>query len=63
VHVNGAFHSDFGDGVPERLRRRLPQLRLVVISILPIDNLDSLAPTAGDRDRADYLVYTLAPPR
>jgi uncharacterized iron-regulated protein len=63
VHVNGAFHSDFGDGVPERVRRRLTQARLVVISILPVDSLDGLAPTADERERADYIVYTLAPPR
>jgi uncharacterized iron-regulated protein len=61
VHVNGAFHSDFGDGVAERLRRRLPQARLAVISILPVEDLDVVAPTADDRKRADYLVYTLAP--
>jgi uncharacterized iron-regulated protein len=61
VHVNGAFHSDFGDGVPERVRRRLPQVRLAVISILPVDDLDVVAPTAEDRKRADYLVFTLAP--
>ena len=63
VHVNGAFHSDFGDGVPEQVQRRLPQARLVVISILPVDDLDAVAPTADDRKRADYLVYTLAPSR
>jgi uncharacterized iron-regulated protein len=63
VHVNGAFHSDFGDGVPERVRRRLPQLRLAVLSMLPVDDLDAVAPAADDRKRADYLVYTLAPPR
>lgn len=61
VHVNGAFHSDFGDGVPDRVRRRLPQARLAVISILPVDDLDAVAPTADDRKRADYVVYTLAP--
>jgi uncharacterized iron-regulated protein len=63
VHVNGSFHSDFGDGVPERVRRRLPQARLAVISILPVDDLDAVAPAADDRKRADYLVYTLATPR
>ena len=63
VHVNGAFHSDFGDGVPERVRRRQPQARLAVIAILPVDDLDAVAPTTDDRKRADYLVYTLSRPK
>lgn len=61
VHVNGAFHSDFGDGAAERVRRRAPNARVAVISILPVENLDSLKPSKKDRKRADYLVYTLKP--
>jgi hypothetical protein len=61
VHVNGSFHSDFGDGAAERVRRRLPRARVLVVSILPVENLDALKPTKEDRKRADYLVYTLRP--
>jgi uncharacterized iron-regulated protein len=61
VHFTGAFHSDFGAGVVERVRRRLPSKRVVVISVLPVDNLDTLAPRGDDLKRADYLVYTLKP--
>lgn len=63
VHVNGSFHSDFGDGAAERVRRRLPRARVLVVSILPVENLDTLKPTKQDRKRADYLVYTLGPSR
>ena len=59
VHVNGAFHSDFGDGAAERVRRRLPRAHVVVVSILPVANLDTLEPTKQDRKRADYLVFTV----
>lgn len=58
VHYNGAFHSDFGLGTAERVRRRLPGKRVVVISMLPVENLDRLEPAGEDLQRADYLVYT-----
>jgi uncharacterized iron-regulated protein len=61
VHFTGAFHSDFGAGVVERVRRRLPSKRVVVISVLPVDNLDTLAPQGDDLKRADFLVYTIKP--
>jgi hypothetical protein len=59
VHFNGAFHSDFGSGTVERLRRRLGDRRVAVISILPVKDLDAISPTADDLKRADYLVYTV----
>jgi uncharacterized iron-regulated protein len=58
IHFNGAFHSDFGLGTAERARRRLPGKRLVVISVLPVDNLEASTPDAKEKTRADYLVYT-----
>ena len=62
LHYNGAFHSDFALGAAERARRRLPGSRVAVVSVLPVASLDGLDPSAEDRTRADYLVYTLAPP-
>lgn len=61
VHFNGAFHTDFHAGVAPRVERRLDGARVVVVSILPVDDLDRLDPTKEDRKRADYLVYTLKP--
>ena len=58
VHFNGAFHSDFGGGVAERVRRRLPGRRVAVVTMLPVTDLDAVAPAAEDLKRADYLVYT-----
>ncbi|MGH9314860.1 MAG: ChaN family lipoprotein [Vicinamibacterales bacterium] len=60
VHFNGAFHTDFGDGAAERVTRRVPHARVVVLSILPVENLDALKPSKQDRKRADYLVFTLS---
>lgn len=57
VHYNGAFHSDFGLGTAERVRRRMPGKRIVVISMLPVSDLDTLTPEGEDLQRADYLVY------
>ena len=58
VHYNGAFHSDFGLGTAERVRRRDPARRVVVISMLPVADLDTLTPSGEDLKRADYLVFT-----
>jgi uncharacterized iron-regulated protein len=58
VHVTGAFHSDFGAGTAERTRRRLAGKRVVVVSIIPIADLDTVVPTAEDLKRAEFLVYS-----
>ena len=59
VHVNGAFHSDFGEGTAESARRRMPGRRIAVVSMIPVDNLDTTRPDDDDFKRADYLVYTI----
>jgi uncharacterized iron-regulated protein len=59
VHINGAFHSDFHEGTAARAMRRLPGKHVVVVSMLPVQDLDTLAPDATERARADYLVYTI----
>ena len=59
IHFNGAFHSDFGEGAAERARRRLPGKRVIVVSVLPVTDLDAIAPDAKERTRAEYVVYTV----
>ena len=60
VHVNGSFHSDFGLGAAERVKRRLPAARIAVVTALPVPD-----PTAADpvpvRGQGDYLVFTRRP--
>jgi uncharacterized iron-regulated protein len=58
VHVTGAFHADYRLGTAERVVRRMPDARVVVVTIVPTDDLDDLAP-AEDLPKADYVVYTL----
>ncbi len=60
VHINGAFHSDYGEGAAGSARRRLPGKRIVVVSILPVADLDAVHPGRGERKRARYLVYTVS---
>jgi uncharacterized iron-regulated protein len=59
VHVTGAFHSDFGAGTGERVRRRLLGRRVAIVSLVPIESLDDITPAGDDLKRADYLVYTI----
>ena len=61
VHVNGAFHSDFRQGTAESARRRMPGRRIAVVSMLPVADLDTVAPDDEDIKRADYLVFTVKP--
>jgi len=61
VHVNGAFHSDFHYGTASRVQRRLPGKRIAVVTVMPVENIDTASPDATERRRGDYLVYTPAP--
>jgi uncharacterized iron-regulated protein len=59
VSVNGAFQTAFGQGVVERTRRRLPDSRLLVITIVPVENLDAATADTGEPGRADWVIYVL----
>jgi hypothetical protein len=61
VHYNGSFHSDFRLGTAERALRRAGGASMLVVTALPVPNLDGLSPGKEDRKRADYLLYVLAP--
>ncbi len=61
VHLNGAFHSDYTLGTAMRVERRMPDAKVVVISAIPVANLDGIKPSKDDRKKGDWLLYTLAP--
>lgn len=57
VHYDGAFHSDFRSGTVSRVTRRAPNLRVVVVTAVPV--LDPATATLTDhKDRADFIVFT-----
>ena len=59
VHYNGAFHSDYRLGTAARVKRRLPNARIAVVSVIPVKSLDDLAPTDDQRARGDFVVFTI----
>ena len=69
VHYDGAFHSDYRQGTVSRVQRRAPNLKLAVITAVPV--LDPVAATLADHaGRADFIIFTKrippkppAPPR
>jgi hypothetical protein len=62
IHANGAFHSDYRLGTVERVRRRAPRARIVVVTFAPVADLDA-ANGREKRTMGDYVVFTLAPRR
>ncbi len=58
VHFNGAFHSDYRLGAAVRTGRRLPKSNIKVVTVVPVDNLDTLKPDEHSR-RGDFTVFTL----
>lgn len=62
VHWNGRFHSDFGLGTVERLRRRVPGLNIAVVSMIETDDLDR--DLVGDEiDQGHYVIMVPPEPR
>ena len=55
VHLVGQFHSDFEGGLVQQLRLRLPDARILVVS-MQSSEADTLP--EEDFDRADFVVYT-----
>jgi uncharacterized iron-regulated protein len=62
VHFNGAFHSDYRLGTASRVIRRLPKSKLKVVSIVPLDDLDTIK-VDEYRKRGDYILFTLKAPK
>ncbi len=61
LHLNGQFHSDYGDGIPRRVLWRRPLTRIVIVSVVPVADPKKAAPPT-DKALADYVVRVPAPP-
>jgi len=61
LHLNGQFHSDYGDGIPRRVLWRRPLTQIVIVSVVPLADPKKAAPPA-DKSLADYIVLVPAPP-
>lgn len=61
LHVDGAFHSDFGLGTAARVSRRDPGARTVVLTAIPVDDPATASP-AEHAERADFVIVTRKPP-
>jgi uncharacterized iron-regulated protein len=57
VHYDGAFHSDYRQGTVDRVRRRAPDLRLTVVTAVPVTE-QSTAMLAEHAGRADFIIFT-----
>lgn len=62
IHANGSFHSDYRYGTAERVKWRLPNARIAVVSFVPVEDLDTVDGKAR-RKLGDYVVFTLATPK
>jgi len=60
LHINGQFHSDYGDGIPRRVLWRRPLARVIIVSIVPVADVKK-APRVADRELADYVVSAPVP--
>lgn len=61
LHVDGAFHSDYGLGTAARVVRRRPAVRTAVLTAIPVDTL-ATASAASFTERGDYVLLVRKPP-
>ena len=60
IQYNGDFHSDFGLGTAERVRRGLPHDKVLIISAIPVPALERIDADPF-RKQGDWLLFTLGP--
>ncbi|MEZ5963019.1 MAG: ChaN family lipoprotein [Planctomycetota bacterium] len=58
LHVNGGFHTAYGDGTASQLKRRKPGAAMATLQIAPVADLAAATFDAAEAD-ADYTVLAL----
>ena len=61
LHVDGAFHSDYGLGTAARVARRRPGVARTILTAIPVESLAAAKPDS-DAARADFVIVTRKPP-
>jgi uncharacterized iron-regulated protein len=56
IHYNGAYHSDYSEGIVWHLKKYNPELKILVLSISEVDDLNN--PAKEDLDKGDYTILT-----
>lgn len=62
VQVNGAMHSDSGFGIVDRVRKAVPRLKTVVVSILPDEKYPDVQ-AAKYAAKGDFVILTRSEPK
>ncbi|MEM6783714.1 MAG: ChaN family lipoprotein [Bacteroidota bacterium] len=57
LHVTGSFHSESGLGIPEHLARLRPDARILLVTMVPADDLDDLDAEAHT-GLGDFVILT-----
>lgn len=63
LHLDGNFHSASHLGTVERLKMRMPELRLAVINPVTVENNEAPAWTEEDAASGDYILLTMNTPQ
>lgn len=56
IHYNGAYHSDYSEGIVWHLKKYNPDLKILVISVSELSDVNK--PSAEDLDKGDFTVLT-----
>jgi uncharacterized iron-regulated protein len=58
IHFNGSFHSDYRLGAAARASRRLPKSAIKVVTVIPVQNLDTINADEYSK-RGDFIIFSL----
>lgn len=54
IHYNGAYHSDYSEGIAWYIKKQNPALKIIVISVSEVD--DVLNPAPEDLNKGDFTI-------